>query len=326
MCKILFDKIIVRFNRLSEKLGNSLQEGEVNKDNSVVQKQEKETAFCEPQQQTESVRQQSKPEAQDDTKKTKQQKEEAKQLDSKDKLPQKVVDTLKKEVEYSDIMKGKSLKIWLDCSPLAYNNYNTETYRQHILSYLSNEKGFGFDQIIFNIGKPAPELHATRIGDSDLEYLQVVETEVSQKVVSYKAEITIYGDAGSLLQDKYILSSEDMKKRMISAYNIGAGHFPKIPSGYRENHIAIDDNPESPMVEKNKYVSRMHAHIGCSEIFGFFLQAELDGTRLVGKRTRIFRGEQKIEMDNPQVKEPLQDGDLIELGKAVVLRYVEIND
>jgi hypothetical protein len=79
------------------------------------------------------------------------------------------------------------------------------------------------------------------------------------------------------------------------------------------------------MVERNKYVSRSHAHIGFSDQFGFYLQVEKDGTRLMGKRTRIFRGDEKIECDNPQVKVPLQSGDQIELGKAVVLNFIENN-
>ena len=116
-----------------------------------------------------------------------------------------------------------------------------------------------------------------------------------------------------------------MKAENISAYNIGAGEFPQMKSGYRHNHIAIDDNIHSPKFEINKYVSRKHAHIGFSETFGFYFQVELDGTRLVGKRTRIFREEQIIECDNPQVKIPLQNGDLLELGKAVLLRYVQLN-
>ena len=49
----------------------------------------------------------------------------------------------------------------------------------------------------------------------------------------------------------------------------------------------------------------------------------MGGSRLSGHRTRIFRGEDKIEVENVEVKEPLHDGDLFELGKAVVLKFVE---
>lgn len=249
------------------------------------------------------------------------------QLVSKDELLRSVISTLGKYIEDKDITKGLKLIIWLDITDeLKFKSYANEQYRHRIMTALVNEHGYFFEDVNFSMGKPSEELHASCIGDNELEYLQVVENIVKPTTTSCKAIITIFGGAGSLLQEKYTLSSDDMKERMISAYNIGAGQFPKVPTGYRENHIAIDDNPQSPMIEKNKYVSRMHAHIGFSDSFGFYLQVEKDGTRLLGKRTRIFRGEEKIECDNPQAKIPLQDGDLIELGKAVVLKYVQIKD
>ncbi len=248
------------------------------------------------------------------------------QLETKDDLLRSVVVTLGKLIDDKEYSNGMKLVLWLDTDALRFKQYNNEQYRHRMLSTLVNEHGYAFDDVSFSIGNPAGELRATRIGDNPLEYLQVIENIETPVSHSCKASISIFGDAGSLMQEKYILSSDEMKEKMISAYNIGAGRFPKIPTGYRENHIAIDDNPQSPQVEKNKYVSRMHAHIGFSETFGFYLQVEKDGTRLLGKRTRIFRGEEKIECDNPQVKIPLNDGDLIELGKAVVLKYIQIKD
>ena len=85
--------------------------------------------------------------------------------------------------------------------------------------------------------------------------------------------------------------------------------------------IVIDENNN---LDKNKYVSRAHARIGYSENIGFYLQVEYGGSRLSGNRTRIFRDEEKIEVENVDMKEPLHDGDLIELGKAVLLQYKEI--
>lgn len=224
-----------------------------------------------------------------------------------------------------ELSAGKRLVVWLDTDQLTFRNYNTEQYRQRVMAALVNECDVKFDAVAFNVGKPSEELRCTPVGKSGKIFMQVVEEQPVQTSVSRKASISIFGHAGSLLKEEYVLSSDEMKAKRISAYNIGAGEFPQVPTGYRENHIAIDDNPNSPMIEKNKYVSRMHAHIGYSDNFGFYLQVERDGTRLMGKRTRIFRGEQKIELDNPQIKEPLQDGDLIELGKAVVLRYTLVN-
>lgn len=247
-------------------------------------------------------------------------------VENRDDLIQSIVNTLKNIVEYKDTTNGKKLIIWLACDKATFENYNTEHYQQMTLSALVNECGYCFDAVDFKIGRPTEDQKATKIGHSNLEYLQILTKDTSMEIKSCKAMISIFGSAGSLLQEQYLLSSDDMKKKMLIFYNIGSGQFPQIPTGYRENHIAIDDNPNSPMVDKNKYVSRMHAHIGFSEKFGFYLQVEKDGTRLMGKRTRIFRGEEKIECDNPQAKIPLQTGDLIELGKAVVLRYIQIDE
>ena len=242
-------------------------------------------------------------------------------VESKECLLQSVVSTLTERIEDKDTTKGKVLVIWLDCDQLTFMGYDTEVYRQQVLSALLNERGFGFEYVSFCIGQPKEELHATPIGSNNLEYVQIKESRVATEQVANKATVSIFGDAGSLLQKQYILSSEEMKLKMLPAYNIGAGQYPAVPNGYRENHIAIDDNPDSPMLAKNQYVSRMHAHKGFSDKFGFYLQVEPDGTRLMGKRTRIFRGEEKIECDNPQIKVPLHNDDLIELGKAVVLRF-----
>ncbi len=243
-------------------------------------------------------------------------------LESREQLLKAVI-RLFRQIDDVEQYRGKRMLLWIDTDYLAFQSYDTEQYRQLIQQALVNEYGILFEVISFSIGSPAEELHCTPVGNSGKVYMQVLDERPVRPIC--KASISIFRDAGSLKKDKYILSSEEMKEKKISAYNIGAGEFPQIPSGYRQNHIAIDDCPTSPMIEKNKFVSRMHAHIGYSDKFGFYLQVERDGTRLMGKRTRIFRGEQIIEMENQEVKEPLQDGDLIELGKAVVLRYVLID-
>jgi len=314
-------KISSWFNSLAQKLGDSLQDGDTVKSGSTEENQE-------PSIRTHDSTQQAKSEPQEASKEETvsanlvQPKEEAKTLDDKESLLRNVISTLAKRIEFRNAMNGKELVVWLDCDQLTFSAYDTDSYRQQMLSTLLNEKDFEFEQVVFNLGKPAPELHATKIGDNDLEYLVIKDKEVPP--VSCKAVISVFGEAGSLVEDKYTLSPEDMEEKMITFYNIGAGKFPKLPTGYRENHIAIDDNPNSPMIEKNKFVSRTHAHIGYSDKFGFYFQVEMGGTRLLGKRTRIFRGEEKIECENPEARIPLQDGDLIELGKAVVLRYKQL--
>ncbi len=244
-------------------------------------------------------------------------------LESREELLKRVCDLVAILFDNVEMNVGKRLVIWLDADQLTFQAYDTESYRQRFLAALLNECDMKFDAVSFSLGKPEESLRPTPVGKSGKVFLQIVDEQPVRTSVSCKASISIFGNAGSLLKNKYILSSDEMREKKITAYNIGAGEFPQVPTGYRENHIAIDDNPNGPMIEKNKFVSRMHAHIGYSDTLGFYLQVERDGTRLMGKRTRIFRGKQIIEMENPMVKEALQDGDLIELGKAVVLRYMQ---
>lgn len=321
------------FQSFSKKIGNLLsekpekqetdaQETTANPSNKDVEEpQSAEPKSQEPVQESEPVQE---PPVQKNTNEVKEQKRTEVPLETKEELLRVVCDWL---ADYTDAVGqsiGNQIVIWLDTNQLTFQMYNTDDYRQRVLAALVNECDLRLDTITFHIGIPAEELRCTPVSKSGKVFLQIKEEQPMPTSVSKKAIISIFGNTGSLLKEEYVLSSDEMKAKRISVYNIGAGEFPKIPTGYRQNHIAIDDNPNGDMIEKNKYVSRMHAHIGFSDKFGFYLQVERDGTRLMGKRTRIFRGEEKIEMDNPQAKEPLQDGDLIELGKAVVLKYVEL--
>lgn len=312
----LFDKIA---NLISEKPKREASDGQeqqaspMNAENEGVQ--DEIIADNTPQQQETQAQEQG----------VEKEKQSAPTLETREEMLRYVCDLSCKLFDNVELNVGNQLVIWLDTDQLTFQAYDTEPYRQRILAALMNECDLRLDTVTFRIGVPAEELRCTPVGKSGKVFLQMLEEKSAPVVVSRKAVISIFGNAGSLLKEEYILSSDEMKEKRISAYNIGAGEFPQVPTGYRQNHIAIDDNPTGPMIEKNKFVSRMHAHIGYSDNFGFYLQVERDGTRLMGKRTRIFRGEEKIEMDNPQAKEPLQDGDLIELGKAVVLRYTQVN-
>lgn len=233
--------------------------------------------------------------------------------------------TLSHTIDDKDITKGKILIVWLDVDRILFDRYNTDSYKLQLLSNLWNERGYLFEDASFCIGVPDARLRATKIAGITGGFMQIVSNEFEAQHIHRKAQICVVGSFGSIVDDGYIISVDDMKMRNLNVYNIGAGRFPLVRSGFRENHIAIDDNPDSPMIELNKYVSRTHAHIGFSERYGFYLQVEIDGTRIMGKRTRIFRGKDVIECDNPNVKNFLKDSDIIELGKAVKLQYFELD-
>ena len=221
-----------------------------------------------------------------------------------------------------EICKTKHLIVWLDTDTITFNSY--ADFSQELENYWAVESGYTFEKVELKHGKPENEKIARKI-DAGLcsiaIYLQEQEVGLEKSVVK-RANISVFGGKGSLLQEQYELSSETLEKERRKYYNIGRGEYPDIEGGsYRQNHIAIDDNNN---LEINKYVSRAHARIGYAENIGFYLQVEYGGSRLSGNRTRIFRGEDKIEVENVEAKEPLQDGDLIELGKSVVLKFNEL--
>lgn len=217
--------------------------------------------------------------------------------------------------------KTKHLIVWLDTDTITFNSY--ADFSQELENYWAVESGYVFEKVELKQGKPQDEKDARKV-DSGVETITLyLQEEGLDRSIVKKACIAVFGGKGSLLQEQYELSSETLEKEHRKYYNIGRGEYPDMEGGsYRQNHIAVDDKSN---VETNRFVSRAHARIGYSDSIGFFLQVEYGGSRLSGNRTRIFRGEDKIEVENVDVKEPLQDGDLIELGKAVVLKFNEIS-
>lgn len=221
-----------------------------------------------------------------------------------------------------EICKTKHLIVWFDTDTITFNSY--AGFSQELENYWAVESGYTFEKVELKHGKPENEKVARKIDvgiGSIAIYMQEQEVGLEKSVVK-RANISVFGGKGSLLQEQYELSSETLEKERRKYYNIGRGEYPDIEGGgNRQNHIAIDDNNN---LEINKYVSRAHARIGYAENIGFFLQVEYGGSRLSGNRTRIFRGEDKIEVENVEAKVSLQDGDLIELGKSVVLKFNEV--
>lgn len=222
----------------------------------------------------------------------------------------------------AEICKTKHLIVWLDTDTITFNSFSD--FGQELENYWAVESGYAFEKVELKQGKPENEQDARKI-DTGIGlitiYLQEQKVGLERSLVK-KANISVFGGKGSLLQEQYELSSETLEKECRKYYNIGRGECPRMDGGsYRKNHIAIDDNNN---LETNRFVSRAHARIGFSENIGFYLQVEYGGSRLSGNRTRIIRGENLIEVENVEAKEPLQDGDLIELGKAVVLKFKEM--
>ena len=235
----------------------------------------------------------------------------------------KVIDAIRNKIRSS--YKGKfvdfskeELVVWVADSLLFHNIGNAE-FKNRLMTDLNVQDGFVFKAVDVKFLSSTAGVAYTQIFSN----LFVDIRRVGAVIVSHRARISVYMGQGELAAKEYLLDSVELLNKREKAYNIGAGQFVKMDDGLvRENHIVISNDPASPAFEFNKYVSRSHAHISFLEKYGFCLYVDPKGTRLAKKRTRILRGvNQKLEMDNPLLPEPLMDGDVIELSKSVLLKF-----
>ncbi|MDR0834582.1 MAG: FHA domain-containing protein [Candidatus Symbiothrix sp.] len=153
-----------------------------------------------------------------------------------------------------------------------------------------------------------------------LQYVKTEEEVIVPAPVPSKAKVSIWHDKGSLVKESYRLDSSKRK-----SYNVGRGEF-NDKTGL-ENHIAINDHESNTeKSELNACVSRTHAKIVFEEEKGFCLQVLPGGSKLAtGNSTKIRHGEDSIvEAQNLNLNYPLSDGDIIELGRKVLLKFETI--
>lgn len=145
-------------------------------------------------------------------------------------------------------------------------------------------------------------------------------TDTSLSNEQYKrvtASISIFDGNGSLQEDSYILDSDSK-----TIYHIGRGKSSRKEGKYRINDIVINDNEvHQELRNLNLHVSSAHADI----VFkngNYYLRAAVGGCRaLGGSPTKIVRNENVIEMRNTTLLYLLEDGDILELGKNVLLLF-----
>ncbi len=211
----------------------------------------------------------------------------------------------------------KELTIWVQDN-LFFNALADSDFKDDLAVVLYNELGYEFGKVEIKGDTFPSGLNFTEVYPT--VFLQVKAIGEVTKIC--KAVIFALEDCGSTIEECYELDSEMIKALSERRYNIGVGGRAKLHNGqFRTNHIAIDDDTNGAQYENNKYVSRSHAHISYSDKFGFMLYVEMAGTRMAGKRTRIFRGDKIIEMNNVHIPEMLEDNDVIELSKTVRLLF-----
>ncbi|MBP1617261.1 MAG: hypothetical protein H6Q14_1088 [Bacteroidetes bacterium] len=147
-------------------------------------------------------------------------------------------------------------------------------------------------------------------------FIEIRPLEVRTIQTATKAQISLVGGTGSLFKETVLLDSTEQR-----IYNIGRCEIVR-DNGIHINHIAIRDN-DNEQASNNNCVSRKHARIVFKEGAGFCLQALTGGCRpLGGGSTKVFRNEIEVsELRDISMLFPMRDGDLIELGKAVLLKF-----
>lgn len=209
------------------------------------------------------------------------------------------------------------LTLWINDNALFCSVTHNETFKGQITASIQDKLGIKLSCVNIVEGS-TPEGVVSDVITEGVE----ARIEKSNDLFATKARITVLSGRGSLVKEEYLLDSNEISSKNGHFYNIGVGESPMLADGsYRINHIAIEDDIDSPQYDRNRYVSRAHAHIGYAAYGKFLLFVEYGGTRMAQKRTRIIRGSEVIELNDIRMPEPLENGDLIELGKSVVLLF-----
>lgn len=131
------------------------------------------------------------------------------------------------------------------------------------------------------------------------------------------AYISVVKGTGSLAQAVYELDTDSR-----TSWHIGRGVTARKGGKYRINDIVVKDTESNPdLMECNGHVSSAHADI-IYKNNRFYLRAAIGGCRACGgSPTKLVRDEQAVELRDTSIVYPLADGDMLELGKKVLLLF-----
>lgn len=193
--------------------------------------------------------------------------------------------------------------------------YEQDIFKNSVQEYIKTELGIAFKAINISGMEPEKKDKLKQANGNGIDYLFFSVEETGTQ-----AHITSVEGYGSIIGDVVYLQPNPQK-----VYNIGRGKEVRTKSGnFRTNEIAIDDDDKCTEYKKNLYVSRCHAHISYKPSVGYTLSVDEGGTYISGKRTRIQRQGLREPIDlgsDINNSYPLIDGDIIELGKEVCLKF-----
>lgn len=139
--------------------------------------------------------------------------------------------------------------------------------------------------------------------------------------VPVKAWISIVEGTGSMLRSVYELDST--KKR---CFNVGRGAISRKANMYRRNDIVVKENDSDEEMQKmNNHVSGAQMEI-VARNGAFYVKASAGGCRsLGGASTKLIHQQNVVDLTDTHTLHPLADGDMIEMGKTVVLLFTLTN-
>lgn len=217
--------------------------------------------------------------------------------------------------------------LWIDADEDVYEDLTSEnsdklTLLEELKDVLFTKKDIVLGSILIRRGKPedlSEEIKKEDVEDGVVIYLEktTVKPSAPQQGKLMKARITLApGSPGGLKRPKgYVIDSEH------SPYNIGRVIEPSN-SINRVNHIEI--------IDETNHVSRIQAHIGFVDQYGFFIQLDRNESwdrheRTKTNRTKVIRKGKKMSLDSLPARLFLKDGDMIELSYYVTLLFNELN-
>ena len=207
------------------------------------------------------------------------------------------------------------MKIWINDS--SFSEINSDSFKKDLRAVFDDmhfySLGSGTLEVVYGI--PGDGVVATEV-QRGLLWIQLLD-RTSVAPASTKARVSVVMGMGALEEEAYELDS-GVKDR----FRIGRGKICRKAGSYRVNDIIISETHEDPEIAKlNKHVSSSQADIVVREGV-FYLQAMPSGCRpLGGAPTKIIRDQQVDELRDASSYLRLQDGDMIELGKSVLLLF-----
>lgn len=214
------------------------------------------------------------------------------------------------------------LSIWVNDQ--IYHALSTEKFKADLRAAFDSMRLFslGKSEISIIHGEPtqqdkASPLTKKGIIPKGILWIRLIEKGAAEPK-HVKASVSVFQGLGSCKEKEYILSSEDKP-----VYRIGRGTISRKPgSSYRVNDIIVEDNNPDPGIQKmNNYVSSAQADIILDDGY-FYLRAMPSGCRTQGgSPTKVIRDQEAFELRDSVSSFKLKDGDVIEMGKSVLLQF-----